>query len=74
MRCIRRVDELLLQLCEASNQMGSEVLEKKFQSCSEKIRRDIVFAASLYLNQEDDAEAPAPERDDGAVTVVGEKA
>ena len=54
-RCLRRVDELLLQLSEAAKQMGSEELNKKFQQCSEHIRRDIVFAASLYINQEEDA-------------------
>lgn len=48
-RTIRRLDEVLRQLANASHAMGDMTLKAKFDECSNKIRRDIVFAASLYL-------------------------
>ncbi|KAA6374174.1 MAG: putative DExH-box ATP-dependent RNA helicase DExH10, partial [Streblomastix strix] len=48
-RCLRRVDELLEQLQIAAKAMGTTELVEKFKEASSKIRRDIVFAASLYL-------------------------
>ena len=39
--------------------MGSDVLVKKFETCSEKIKRDIVFAPSLYLANEEDEANPS---------------
>ena len=45
----RRLDELLQQLKSASIALGNTELGTKFDECSNRIRRDIVFAASLYL-------------------------
>jgi ATP-dependent RNA helicase DOB1 len=48
-RCIRRLEELLRQLASAAKAIGNADLEAKFNKGIEKIKRDIVFAASLYL-------------------------
>ncbi len=65
-RCIRRLEELLRQMCCAAKAIGNSELEAKFteginerfyltRKCfflwlgTQKIKRDIVFAASLYL-------------------------
>ena len=48
-RAIRRLDELLRQLASAAKSIGDVGLEEKFAQTSTAIRRDIVFAASLYL-------------------------
>ena len=48
-RCIRRLEELLRQMCQASKAIGNTDLENKFAAGIAKIKRDIVFAASLYL-------------------------
>ena len=48
-RVIRRLEELCRQLADAAKAIGDEALEAKFKEASVKMRRDIVFAASLYL-------------------------
>ncbi|KAJ1461001.1 NUC185 domain-containing protein [Pelagophyceae sp. CCMP2097] len=48
-RVIRRLDELLRQLASASFAIGNFELKSKFDVASVSIKRDIVFAASLYL-------------------------
>ncbi|OLY78068.1 ATP-dependent RNA helicase mtr4 [Smittium mucronatum] len=48
-RAFRRLEELLRQMCMASKAIGNTDLENKFASGIVKIKRDIVFAASLYL-------------------------
>ena len=48
-RSIRRLEEVLRELCAACKAMGSEELAAKFKSGIAAIKRDIVFAASLYL-------------------------
>ena len=48
-RSMRRLEELLRQLCSAANSIGNTELEAKFMTGIEKIKRDIVFSASLYL-------------------------
>eukprot|EP01094_Clydonella_sp_ATCC50884_P002061 TRINITY_DN11587_c0_g1_i1.p1 TRINITY_DN11587_c0_g1~~TRINITY_DN11587_c0_g1_i1.p1 ORF type:complete len:983 (-),score=409.92 TRINITY_DN11587_c0_g1_i1:194-2761(-) len=48
-RCMRRLEELLRQLCAASKAIGNAELEAKFSEAIGKIKRDIVFAGSLYL-------------------------
>ncbi|EDV98757.1 exosome RNA helicase MTR4 [Drosophila grimshawi] len=48
-RCMRRLEELLRQLCQASKTIGNTDLENKFSEGIRLIKRDIVFAASLYL-------------------------
>ena len=48
-RALRRLDELLRQLAQAARSIGNAELENKFNEGMAKIRRDIVFANSLYL-------------------------
>ncbi|XP_022092267.1 superkiller viralicidic activity 2-like 2 [Acanthaster planci] len=48
-RCMRRLEELLREMCHAAKAIGNTELENKFASGIAKIKRDIVFAASLYL-------------------------
>uniref|UniRef100_A0A1D1YL67 Superkiller viralicidic activity 2-like 2 n=2 Tax=Anthurium amnicola TaxID=1678845 RepID=A0A1D1YL67_9ARAE len=48
-RAIKRLEEVLQQLIMASKSIGETQLELKFQEAVTKIKRDIVFAASLYL-------------------------
>ncbi|XP_015585297.1 exosome RNA helicase MTR4 [Cephus cinctus] len=48
-RCMRRLEEVLRQLCQAAKNIGNTDLENKFSEAIKIIKRDIVFAASLYL-------------------------
>ncbi|XP_020710480.2 exosome RNA helicase MTR4 [Athalia rosae] len=48
-RCLRRLEEVLRQLCQAAKNIGNSDLENKFSEGIKVIKRDIVFAASLYL-------------------------
>ncbi|KAI9024145.1 antiviral helicase [Hyaloraphidium curvatum] len=48
-RGIRRLEELLRQMAVAAKTIGNTELEAKFTAAIEKVKRDIVFAASLYL-------------------------
>nr|CDS19269.1 ATP dependent RNA helicase DOB1 [Echinococcus granulosus] len=48
-RCLRRLEELLRQMHEAAKVAGNADLENKFVKAMTLIKRDIVFAASLYL-------------------------
>ncbi|KAL8541877.1 hypothetical protein ACS0TY_002938 [Phlomoides rotata] len=48
-RAIRRLEEVLQQLIQAAQSIGDTDLEAKFEDAVTKIKRDIVFAASLYL-------------------------
>ncbi|KAJ4966181.1 hypothetical protein NE237_018030 [Protea cynaroides] len=48
-RAIRRLEEVLQQLIQAAKSIGETELESKFEESISKIKRDIVFAASLYL-------------------------
>jgi len=48
-RTIRRLEELLRQLISSCEAIGSLELSEKFRECRLAIKRDIVFAASLYL-------------------------
>ena len=48
-RCLRRLEELLRQLTLAAHTIGDADLETKFDQGGKKLKRDIVFAASLYL-------------------------
>uniref|UniRef100_A0AC34F163 Helicase ATP-binding domain-containing protein n=1 Tax=Panagrolaimus sp. ES5 TaxID=591445 RepID=A0AC34F163_9BILA len=48
-RCFRRLEELLRQMVGAAKSMGSENMEQTFEEARLKLKRDIVFAASLYL-------------------------
>nr|CDS34471.2 superkiller viralicidic activity 2 2 [Hymenolepis microstoma] len=48
-RGIRLLEELLRQMINAARTIGNNSLIAKFTEAIEKIKRDIVFAASLYL-------------------------
>ncbi|BHF76511.1 Exosome RNA helicase MTR4 [Sparganum proliferum] len=48
-RSLRLLEELLRQMTNAARTIGNAGLEAKFSEAIEKIKRDIVFAASLYL-------------------------
>ncbi|GAB6028830.1 Exosome RNA helicase MTR4 [Chamberlinius hualienensis] len=48
-RCMRRLEELLRQMCQASKAIGNTDLENKFSEAIKLLKRDIVFAASLYI-------------------------
>ncbi|CAO3570039.1 unnamed protein product [Mortierella alpina] len=48
-RTLRSLDELLRQMAEAAKSVGNLELVSKFTAGSVLIKRDIVFAASLYL-------------------------
>ncbi|XP_015178986.1 PREDICTED: superkiller viralicidic activity 2-like 2 [Polistes dominula] len=48
-RCMRRLEEVLRQLCQAAKNIGNTDLENKFSEAIKLMKRDIVFAASLYL-------------------------
>jgi len=48
-RAIRRVDELLQQLIAACTSIGENEQAEHFSQCSIQIKKDVVFAASLYL-------------------------
>lgn len=48
-RCMRRLEELLRQMVQASKTIGSTDLEDKFNQAIRLIKRDIVFSSSLYL-------------------------
>ncbi|KAL6012016.1 Exosome RNA helicase MTR4 [Asimina triloba] len=48
-RAIKRLEEILQQLILATKAIGETQLESKFEEAVSRIKRDIVFAASLYL-------------------------
>uniref|UniRef100_A0AC35TI48 Superkiller viralicidic activity 2-like 2 n=1 Tax=Rhabditophanes sp. KR3021 TaxID=114890 RepID=A0AC35TI48_9BILA len=48
-RCMRRLEELLRQMVNAAKSIGDKGLEEKFEQARVSIKRDIIFAASLYL-------------------------
>ncbi|CAG9817307.1 unnamed protein product [Phaedon cochleariae] len=48
-RCMRRLEELLRQMVQASKTIGNTDLEDKFNAAIKLIKRDIVFSSSLYL-------------------------
>jgi ATP-dependent RNA helicase DOB1 len=48
-RTLRRLEELVRQITEASKALGNHELEQKFTKGDELLKRDIVFCSSLYL-------------------------
>jgi ATP-dependent RNA helicase DOB1 len=48
-RAMRRLDELISQLVESAKIIGNNELRDKFMESQAKLKRGIVFAASLYL-------------------------
>jgi antiviral helicase SKI2 len=51
-RTIQRLDETCSNLKDAAKIIGDSVLVTKMENCSTLIRRDIVFAGSLYTKPE----------------------
>lgn len=48
-RALRRLEELLREMIGAAKSIGNTELEQKFETGRTQLKRDIVFAASLYL-------------------------
>lgn len=48
-RAVRRLDEVLVQLCSSSNSVGDKELSTKFHAAAESLRHGIIASASLYL-------------------------
>ena len=48
-RCMRRLEEVLRQLMQASKAIGNAPLEQKFAAAITLIKRNIVFSPSLYI-------------------------
>ncbi|XP_060568728.1 exosome RNA helicase MTR4-like [Ruditapes philippinarum] len=48
-RCMRRLEETLRQMVQSAKAIGNTELENKFNEGIRSMKRDIVFAASLYL-------------------------
>lgn len=49
-RCFRRLEELLKELANCARVIDNADLQAKFMQASEKLKRGIVFAASLYIS------------------------
>ena len=47
-RCIQRLDEVLKDVRNAARIIGDPTLYQKMEEASTAVKRDIVFAASLY--------------------------
>ena len=47
-RCIQRLEELCREVRNGARTIGDFNTTSKMEQCSEAIKRDIVFAASLY--------------------------
>lgn len=48
-RCILQLNETLQDVKDAARIIGNPALHQKMEDASTAIKRDIVFAASLYL-------------------------
>lgn len=48
-RCFRRLEEVLKEMCRACKLIGNIEMENKFSAAISLVKRDIVFANSLYL-------------------------
>lgn len=48
-RTITRLDETCREVRDAARIVGNADLFKKMETCQERIRRDVVFCASLYF-------------------------
>jgi len=51
-RCIQQLNEILRDVKNAAHLIGDPVLKQKMQEASDAIKRDIVFAASLYTSED----------------------
>jgi ATP-dependent RNA helicase DOB1 len=48
-RAIRRLEELLVQLSGGLRSIGDMEMAENVEKAAEKIKRDVIFAASLFL-------------------------
>lgn len=51
-RCIQQLNETLRDVKDAARIIGDPVLHAKMEEASNAIKRDIVFAASLYTSSD----------------------
>lgn len=51
-RCIQQLNETMQDVKDAARIIGNPALHKKMEDASNAIQRNIVFAASLYLQSE----------------------
>lgn len=51
-RCIQQLHETLSDVKDAARIIGDPVLHSKMEEASNAIKRDIVFAASLYTTND----------------------
>ena len=49
-RCITRLDELCREVRNCARVVGNPTLYRKMEAAGEAIKRDIVFASSLYVS------------------------
>lgn len=49
-RCIQQLNETIMDVRDAAKYVGNPELQTKMEEASAAIKRDIVFAASLYTN------------------------
>ncbi len=49
-RAVVRLDQACRELCDAARVMGNTALFQQMQAASQAVRRDVVFAASLYIS------------------------
>jgi len=49
-RCITRIEETCREVRNIAQIVGNAELFKKMETASQLIKRDIIFASSLYLN------------------------
>lgn len=64
-RCIQRLDEVLRAVKAAFELMGSHDICEKIEIANQSIKRDIVFAPSLYVCATQDEEAVGEEEEEG---------
>lgn len=53
-RCIQQLNEIICDVRNAARIIGDPELQSKMEEASAAIKRDIVFAASLYTQREAD--------------------
>lgn len=51
-RCIQQLNETICDVRDAARIIGDPELQTKMEEASTAIKRDIVFAASLYTHEE----------------------
>lgn len=51
-RCIQQLNETISDVKSGAWVVGSAELQKKMDETSTALKRDIVFAASLYMNED----------------------